>query len=410
MTAPHASEHDFALAAGDSVLLATRNRSLPAVPATRELADEAMAVLAGLDRDVAGSVGRAGRPVLCGTIPFDPDEPADLFVAQHPVRVARPVPTRPVAPGEGLVPCAPAPDPDHREAVAEALDRIDRGALRQVVLGRSLDVGMPPGVGPAQLWEQLLLPAAGGHAFSVRPADGGVLVGAGAGPLAAITPEGFTGDLCTGAARRRLAVSGDAAAQQSLLRSPPHRLRHALVVEHAVRALERHTVSLTVPGQPSVLGTAALWRLATRVTGRPVRGTSALHAALALHPGPAVGGTPTRAALSLIRELEPCRRGPWAGLVGWTDAAGHGRWVPVLRCALLEGGRARLWAGAGVVAGTTVDAAQDETDAKLGVLRAALAAAGAAAGTGAVTAAGTGAPAAARPGCAGASGRLGDAA
>ncbi|GGG49654.1 hypothetical protein GCM10011374_10190 [Kocuria dechangensis] len=295
VAAAHPSEYGFAFAARGAVLLAHRDMSLPAVPVTDGTADEILARLGKITREAAGQRtrrGRRDRPMVCGMIPFDPDEPADLFITERPVRVPRPRPAGPVASAPELV-AGPLPqDPGHREAVA-----------------------VP----------------------------------------------------------RRPSVAGDAAAQQALLHDPAARGFHRHALDHAQRALQGRTGCLAVPARPSVVATDATWHLATRLTGRLRRDTSALHTALALHRGPAAGGTPTDAALSLIRELEPCRRGPYAGLVGWTAAAGHGQWVPVVRCALITQARARLYAAAHLTLGSTVEGAHARTTAGFATLRAALA-------------------------------------
>jgi menaquinone-specific isochorismate synthase len=106
--------------------------------------------------------------------------------------------------------------------------------------------------------------------------------------------------------------------------------------------------------------------LATRVQGRlrsPAR--SALELAQALHPTPAVGGTPRDAALEAIRTLEGFDRGRYAGPVGWVDAHGNGEWAIALRGAEVDGCRARLVAGAGIVEGSDPDSEWAETQAKL---------------------------------------------
>lgn len=369
---------DFAFAGRHGILLARRDRELPAERITDGGVDAVLARLDEVTREVSVDRGRgAARPVVCGAIPFDPDEPADLFLAERPAWAPRPAPTAPVPPARQLVPSAPAPDPDHREALAEALDRIGRGAAQHLVLARALDLQLPAPVDLDRLWEELVARAPGGHAFLVRPRGGGPVLGAGPELTAQVRPTGFAAHPHTGCAARHLTVSGDAAAQQSLLRSPAARRRHQHVVEHLARRLAPHAASLDVPGQPSVLGTDAAWHLATRLTGRLHRGTSALHAAVALHRAAAGCGAPDREALSLIRELEPRPRGAFAGLVGWTDAAGHGQWVPVLRSVHLHGTQARLHAAAELHAAATVDGALAETAANLGTVRAALAAAGA---------------------------------
>ncbi|MGO9876328.1 MAG: isochorismate synthase MenF [Acidimicrobiia bacterium] len=109
-----------------------------------------------------------------------------------------------------------------------------------------------------------------------------------------------------------------------------------------------------------------LTHLATTITAR-VRDldTSALDLALALHPTPAVGGTPRSMALATISRLERSPRGLYGGPCGWVDARGDGEFVVALRGAQIHGTRARLHAGAGIVAGSRSDTEWAETRAKL---------------------------------------------
>ena len=73
----------------------------------------------------------------------------------------------------------------------------------------------------------------------------------------------------------------------------------------------------------------------------------------ALHPTAAVCGTPTTVAGALIRRLEHLDRGPYAGPVGWLDAAGNGEWGIALRGAVIESPQTvRLYAGCGIVEGS----------------------------------------------------------
>jgi menaquinone-specific isochorismate synthase len=92
----------------------------------------------------------------------------------------------------------------------------------------------------------------------------------------------------------------------------------------------------------------------------------------ALHPSAAVCGTPTEAAMELIRELEGMDRGRYAGPVGWVDSAGNGEWGIALRCAELDGPRARLFAGGGIVADSDPAAELAETVTKFRAIRFAL--------------------------------------
>ncbi|HVL28067.1 MAG TPA: chorismate-binding protein, partial [Acidimicrobiales bacterium] len=91
----------------------------------------------------------------------------------------------------------------------------------------------------------------------------------------------------------------------------------------------------------------------------------ALALVAALHPTPAVGGSPRDAALAAIAELEGFDRGLYAGPVGWVDRRGDGDWAVALRCARVDGRRAVLSAGAGIVAGSDPEQEWTETQAKL---------------------------------------------
>ena len=102
------------------------------------------------------------------------------------------------------------------------------------------------------------------------------------------------------------------------------------------------------------------------------QGHSALEIAGALHPTAAVCGLPRDKAMEMIRRLEGMSRARYAGPVGWVDAQGNGEWGIALRCAELDGGSARLFAGGGIVAGSTPEGELDETRIKLLAMQSAL--------------------------------------
>ena len=97
-----------------------------------------------------------------------------------------------------------------------------------------------------------------------------------------------------------------------------------------------------------------------------------LDALAALHPTPAVGGTPHAAAVARIRGLEGFPRGLYAGALGWLNARGGGEFFVGLRSALVDGPRARLYAGAGIVAGSVPENEFAETELKFKAMQHAL--------------------------------------
>jgi isochorismate synthase len=115
--------------------------------------------------------------------------------------------------------------------------------------------------------------------------------------------------------------------------------------------------------------TPAIWHLRTPITGELADpDVTALDLAAALHPTPAICGTPTEAARELVQELEPFDRDYYAGAAGWVDAAGDGEWAVAIRCAEIASTSMRLYAGGGIVPASDPRAELDETTAKFRTL------------------------------------------
>jgi menaquinone-specific isochorismate synthase len=126
------------------------------------------------------------------------------------------------------------------------------------------------------------------------------------------------------------------------------------------------------PATPELLRLANVQHLATRFTGTLDQPRHVLDLVAALHPTAAVGGTPTEAALALIRRLEKMDRARYAGPVGYFDGNGDGEFAIALRCAELSGARARLFAGSGLVDGSIPEDELEETRLKLRAMLSAL--------------------------------------
>ena len=142
---------------------------------------------------------------------------------------------------------------------------------------------------------------------------------------------------------------------------------HAFVVDSIAHALAPLCTDLEIPERPSLTSTREMWHLGTRIRGRiSDPRTTALDLALAVHPTPAVCGTPTDEARRLIAGIEG-PRGFYAGAIGWSDADGDGDWMVSIRCAEIDADRrgAIAWAGGGIVADSDPDAEVAETGAKL---------------------------------------------
>jgi menaquinone-specific isochorismate synthase len=112
--------------------------------------------------------------------------------------------------------------------------------------------------------------------------------------------------------------------------------------------------------------------LVTPLSGRLREPADVIDLAGRLHPTPAVAGAPRELALELIAEEEPMERGWFAGPLGWVDRHGDGELVVALRSGVVEGPRATLLAGCGIVADSEPDREWQESEVKLQALGSAL--------------------------------------
>ncbi|WP_235174786.1 isochorismate synthase [Tomitella biformata] len=323
--------------------------------------------------------------IVVGALAFDHEHPCALTAPETVEFSAGPwLPPAPEslpdAPAVRITAQAPAPA-EHIERVNQLIARVRSGELDKVVAARSVLLEADGPISRTALLSRLIAQDPNGNGFTVdlSPAGdehvGRALVGA--------SPETLIrrhGDLVTcwplaGSVARSKDPVADAAAAAELLESEKNQHEHAFVVDWLREVLDPLCSRLEIPLAPTLIATPDLWHLGTRITGTLAHSGSvtALDLALALHPTPAVCGTPQGAAMQAIRETEE-DRGFYAGAVGWCDAAGDGDWMVAIRCAELSADRrsARAFAGGGIVAGS--DAADElaETDAKLRTLLTAL--------------------------------------
>lgn len=323
-------------------------------------------------------------PILVGAIPFDPSRPAHLVVpahqSWHPV-VSAGAPTdrtaddpRPVARPEPSLPGRD--DAVFRAAVGRAVSRLEDGVADKVVLARTLDVSAPGPLDRGAVRAAVRRANPDAYVFDVElPGDQGHLVGASPELLVSVRDGVLHSHPLAGSAPRSADPDEDRATAQRLLASEKDLREHAFVtdaIREALRAYVAREEDLDVPATPELVATSHLWHLGTPVTARLTPGTSVLDVVYALHPTPAVCGHPQEAARELIGSLEPFDRGFYTGLVGWADQAGNGEWAIVLRCGVVRGADVRLFAGAGVVVGSTPEGEHAETAVKFSTLLSAL--------------------------------------
>jgi menaquinone-specific isochorismate synthase len=347
--------------------------------AVRVRADQAAAALAAIDGEGA---------VALGALPFDDPSAGSMVIPEVVVRrfpdgrqthtsfwVPDLTPWREIGDpkAEGVLPdsftlTSPRSHDEFRAMVGEAVEAIRRGELGKVVVAREVLVEANRIIVVSDVLERLraLYPAC--VVFSV---DGFV----GASPELLVERNGTAvrSHPLAGTYPRSGDPHADEVLAAQLLASVKDQREHRFVIDDICAALRPLCTDLAVPGGPEIMQLRNVLHLGTEIAGtlrEPA--PSALDLALQLHPTPAVGGTPTNDALAWLRENEGFERGRYAGPVGWVDANGDGLFAVGIRSAEIDGRRARLFAGVGIVEGSDTKRELVETQLKLQALLAAV--------------------------------------
>jgi menaquinone-specific isochorismate synthase len=237
--------------------------------------------------------------------------------------------------------------------MTHALDAIDRQEVDKVVLSRQVRATFDAPIATHLVLAALAAAEPGSHTFLVDD-------------LAGSSPE-LLCSLRNGVARS-VSLAGSAGLEDTMgvnpLDSRKMALEHNLAADSVDEALAPFCSDLN--RSPSTVATyGEIRHLSTTFEGVARPGTSITDLLGALHPTAAVAGTPTKAALELIRELEDHDRGRYAGPVGWMDRDGDGEFAIALRCGEIRWDTATLYAGAGVVRGSDPMLEFEETSIKL---------------------------------------------
>jgi isochorismate synthase len=171
-----------------------------------------------------------------------------------------------------------------------------------------------------------------------------------------------------GTTRRSADPAVDDHLGEQLARNPKEREEQAIVARRIERTLEPVSVWVTVADQPVLVKVHNVQHLATPIRAQLADPVPAVELAGLLMPTPAVGGEPSSAGLPLIPAGQGLDRGWYAGAVGWTDLAEDGEFCVALRCALLRGPLAHLYAGCGIVRDSVPAEELAESEVKLQAL------------------------------------------
>jgi menaquinone-specific isochorismate synthase len=265
----------------------------------------------------------------------------------------------PTSPGAVEIVGGTLPEARWGEIVAELVAKINHGDIDKVVLARDLVVKTENSIDVRYLIENLANAFPDCWTYYV---DG--LVGATPEMLLRKRGNGIISRVLAGTITQNKDENNNEILQAKLLASDKDQQEHDYAVQSVSAALAVHCTDLVVPKSPTVLQLANVAHLSTEVTAVVADNAPALVLAGSLHPTAAVCGTPTERARDLIAEVEGMDRGRYAGPVGWIDGNGDGDLGLAIRCAQIDTNSLRLYAGCGVVAGSTPESELAESAAK----------------------------------------------
>jgi anthranilate synthase component 1 len=239
-------------------------------------------------------------------------------------------------------------------AVEAAKEHIRAGDVVQVVLAHRLEA--TAAVSPFDVYRALRILNPSPYMYYLRYPDRSV---AGSSPEILVRTSGRKVALrpIAGTRRRGATREEDLALERELLASEKDRAEHVMLVDLGRNDVGRiaeigsvHTTEFM-----KVERYSHVMHLVSHVEGTLREGLGPFDVLRACFPAGTVSGAPKKRAMEIIEELEPSRRGAYAGAMGYFDFHGNADFCITIRTATFEGGRVHLGVGAGIVADSDPD-------------------------------------------------------
>lgn len=238
-----------------------------------------------------------------------------------------------------------------KRAVLACLESIKSNHLNKIVLAQALDVSSNTRFNLLKSLNNLRRLHPDCYIFSTSNGKGQNFIGASPERLISIHNQDLMTDALAGSAPRGKTPAEDADLANRLLASEKEKREHQVVIDFITQRLYQLGIvpTLLPPRLRQLSNIQHLW---TPIQAKVPANVHALEIVAQLHPTPAVAGASRDIAMKEIRRYESFERGLYAGALGWVDYQGNSEFIVGIRSALIDGDRARLYAGAGIVAGS----------------------------------------------------------
>jgi anthranilate synthase component 1 len=244
--------------------------------------------------------------------------------------------------------------------VDAAKEHIEAGDIIQVVASQRFEA--PLTVHPFNLYRSLRMINPSPYMFYLRLGDH-TLVGASPETMVRVEGRQITLRPIAGTRRRGASEAEDRALERELLADPKELAEHIMLVDLGRNDVGRvaKVGSVKVTELMTVERYSHVMHIVSNVVGELNDGMDAFDAFRATFPQGTVSGAPKIRAMEIIDELEPVRRGVYAGAVGYFSYTGNTDTAIALRTLLVKGGRVYIQAGGGIVADSDPAAEYEES-------------------------------------------------
>ncbi len=262
--------------------------------------------------------------------------------------------------GDGINLISNMPQAAYESIVKRAKEHIAAGDIYQVVLSQRFEAEV--GVDAFTVYRALRHVNPSPYMFFIRMGDRSIV---GSSPEMLVRVEGrhaITHPIA-GTRPRGKSEEEDVRLGEELKRNEKEKAEHVMLVDLGRNDIGRvcDYGTVRVPTYMALERYSHVMHLVSVVEGQLAEGRDRLDALVSCFPAGTVSGAPKVRAMQIINELEPTRRGLYAGAVGYLDFAGNLDFCIAIRSILLEGGKAYIQAGAGIVADSNPTAEYEET-------------------------------------------------
>jgi len=246
------------------------------------------------------------------------------------------------------------------EMVEACKEYIRAGDIFQVVVSQRLMVDTP--AAPLDIYRALRVVNPSPFMF-LLDTPAATLVGSSPEILCRVEDGLVTSRPLAGTRPRGATEQEDKALETELLADEKERAEHIMLVDLARNDVGRvaEPRSIRLDDVMTVERYSHVMHIVSKVTGRLAEGMTALDALRVSLPVGTVSGAPKVRAMEIIDEMEPTRRGPYAGAVGYVDFSGNMDTCIALRTMVIAGGKVYVQAGGGIVADSVPQREYQET-------------------------------------------------